>query len=99
MVKKMESSDNEKMSFLARMSQSDQRSIIGSNIHVIANVLKTDDRLVLVNCLHELRMIHKNDCDIVSVIVDLINFRNGDFKINGFTGAEMDFILNFLCIN
>ena len=92
MVIKMESSVNGKVSFLARMSRSDQRSIIGSNIHVIARRLNVEDKTVVTNDLHGLKVISQEDCDIISVILDVINFRNDDFTINGFTGAEMDFM-------
>ena len=83
----MESSVNGKVSFLARMSRSDQRSIIGSNIHVIARQLNVEDKTVVTNDLHGLKVIGQEDCDFISVILDVINFRNDDFTINGFTGA------------
>ena len=95
----MKLSENAKVSFLARMSINDQKSIIRNNIHTIAKELKTEDEKVLSNGLYELRVISQVDCDIVSVILDVIDFRYSDCIVNGFTGDEMDFILNFLCIS
>ena len=37
------------------------------------------------------------DCDITPVILEPIDFRNGDCFIRGFTSDEIDFLLNFIC--
>ena len=51
----------------------------------IAKELKTEDETVLSNGLHELRVIIQVDCDIVSVIIDIIDFRQSGCIVNGFT--------------
>ena len=81
------------------MSMNDQRSIICTNIHIIAKELEIEDKTVLSKGLRELRVISQVDCDIVSVILDVIAFRHSDCQVIGFTGAEMDFIFNFVCIS
>jgi hypothetical protein len=88
-------SDNDRISFLARMSSQDQRTIIGSNIHVISSYLN-----VLTNVVLQSNFLLKkldDDCDMIAVILELIDFRNGECTIDGFTVDEMDFMMNFLC--
>ena len=91
----MKSSDSERISFLTRMCQQDQRSIIGSNIRTIAKVLEIPDNEVLESYMY-LKQI-KSDCDSLNLILELLDFINGDIFIDGFADNEIDFILNFLC--
>ena len=95
MLTKMESSDNERIAFLTRMCKQDQRTIIGSNIRTIANVLQVQDNEVLENYLNLKKF--ESDCDSLNLILELLDFTNGDVFIDGFTYNEIDFMLNFLC--
>ena len=96
MTNKMKTSDNQRISFLTKLCLQDQRSIMGSNIHVISIHLNVSDNIVLQKYT-VLKRLNDDDCDMTSVILELIDFRNGACKIDGFTLDECDFMMNFIC--
>jgi len=95
LIKNMLQGHNARIDFLTRLCLEDQRSIIGSNFHVIAQHLSIPDNCVLDN-FYKLKTITA-ECDMISVILELIDFRNGDCFIQGFTTNEIDFIMHFVC--
>ena len=84
--------------FLARMCVKDGRTIIGSNLAVIANMLKCDVQKVQLEGWRLLKQReYYSDCDIVSMIREICDSRNGRTYIAGFYSCGLDFICDFIC--
>ena len=92
----MKMSDNQRIAFLTKSCLQDQRSIIGSNINFISIHLNVPHDVVLQKYT-VLKRLNDDDCDMISVILELIDFRNGACKIDGFTLDECDFMMNVIC--
>ena len=80
---------------MAKMCLQDQRTIIGSNLHVIAIHLDVPKSSVMGRHL-KLKQI-QTDCDMIPLILELIDFRNGDAVISGCTSDDIDFMMDFIC--
>ena len=93
----MKMSDNQRIAFLTKSCLQDQRSIIGSNINFISIHLNVPHDVVLQKKIHCPERLNDDDCDMISVILELIDFRNGACKIDGFTLDECDFMMNVIC--
>ena len=78
---------------MAKMCLQDQRTIIGSHLHVIATHLDVPKSSVMGSYLMKLKQI-QTDCDTIPLILELIDFRNGDA---GFTSDDIDFTMDFIC--